>query len=186
MELIKLTGDLDGGGILGGNELEGGDDVGLSTAAIFSGQRAEHVSFLALNGRDDTFLDVLTAHGSRVHQRDALDLLSNESSFQMKFPKISASKGSTYSGDVVGDGGDGRVTSDAVAALVGHLGLDQDDRFTFGNGAGLNFVGSRATTNHVTLFEVKCFTLHEICLHNLTRVCRYLQANIGVQLRQSP
>jgi hypothetical protein len=54
------------------------------------------------------------------------------------------------------------MTSDTVAALVGHLGLDQDDRITFGDGASLNFVRSRATANHVTLLKVKHFTLRDL------------------------
>lgn len=125
--VFQLTGRLGGDGVLDGDESEGGADDSLGTTAIFAGQRAESVFFLAGDSLDDSGLDLLGADGARVEQRDRLDL----------------------GGHQVGDGRDGRVALDAVAALVGQLGLDHGDQ-VFGL---LNSVVGRAATDDVTLFN---------------------------------
>ena len=55
-----------------------------------------------------------------------------------------------YGSRVVFDHGDGGVTFDAVAALVGNFGLDQTNRLA-GHRAALHFVGSGTASNDVAL-----------------------------------
>lgn len=129
------------------DQRDGGSDFGASTS-VLRGKRAEKMGLTALGSLNDVILDLQLANRGRVHQRDCLGFLGKKYT-AVKIYLIIKSKGFTYGRNHVGNGGDGRLAVNAVAALIGDLGLGHLDRLA----STFDSVLGGAATDHITLLK---------------------------------